>query len=501
MKKVDLLALCLATTIISNSVSPSFITNAKEDVEVTSLCPQDKISVELSDKINESIEESLPVVVWLNEENISTVENLIEEEIGYNFSSIEEQYEYPSQQLIDALGKAANDSPEEYLDLCAMADNVESNNNGIVEDVKQPVILEKCSEQLMNTMQNGADTFEVQIAYTDISKVKLNAEINKKVSEYRTNLESEGLTATEIAEKCSEYRKSLNEELIYTVRLERAEQILADIGVDVDSAECAKKTATINCTLNIDQITKAVENELVYGIALISELPEPEGPGEVVIPMETVIPTETVTTTVLTTDSEDTVTTTTTTAVSQVMISDGVKKAMNEQADVAVHIRYNDNSIAIFDDAKAKAAEYIATLDPNDYDKKLEEIEEEYRNNLYNTNIKAERETRTATILETLNISADEVKCEEKNPVISCVLSSEQLNIAKENELIAEIVLQSEYESVEHFIAGVPSDVTSEDELPQTGYSNIYKVLTGIASAMTIAGATMIARSKKKDEE
>lgn len=152
------------------------------------------------------------------------------------------------------------------------------------EEIKPTPSTEKCSEQLMNAMQNGADTFEVQIAYTDISTVQIYAEINKKVSEYRTNLESEGLAATEIAEKCSEYRKSLNEELIYTVRLERAEQILADIGVDVDSAECAKKTATINCTLNIEQITKAVENELVYGIALISELPEPEGPGEVVIP-------------------------------------------------------------------------------------------------------------------------------------------------------------------------------------------------------------------------
>lgn len=40
-----------------------------------------------------------------------------------------------------------------------------------------------------------------------------------------------------------------------------------------------------------------------------------------------------------------------------------------------------------------------------------------------------------------------------------------------------------------------------ESELPQTGYSNIYKVFVGGAFAMTIAGATMIARSKMKNKE
>ncbi|MDE7365534.1 MAG: LPXTG cell wall anchor domain-containing protein [Ruminococcus sp.] len=41
-----------------------------------------------------------------------------------------------------------------------------------------------------------------------------------------------------------------------------------------------------------------------------------------------------------------------------------------------------------------------------------------------------------------------------------------------------------------------------DDELPQTGNSNIfYKVVVGVASAMTITGTAMIAYSKKKDEE
>lgn len=41
-----------------------------------------------------------------------------------------------------------------------------------------------------------------------------------------------------------------------------------------------------------------------------------------------------------------------------------------------------------------------------------------------------------------------------------------------------------------------------DDELPQTGNSNIfYKVVVGVASAMTITGTAMVAYSKKKDEE
>ena len=43
----------------------------------------------------------------------------------------------------------------------------------------------------------------------------------------------------------------------------------------------------------------------------------------------------------------------------------------------------------------------------------------------------------------------------------------------------------------------VPSDDT---QLPQTGYSNIYKVIAGLAAFMTVSGTAIVARSKKKDE-
>ena len=35
--------------------------------------------------------------------------------------------------------------------------------------------------------------------------------------------------------------------------------------------------------------------------------------------------------------------------------------------------------------------------------------------------------------------------------------------------------------------------------LPQTGYSDIYKVFVGLATLMTVGGATIIVKTRKKD--
>ena len=42
--------------------------------------------------------------------------------------------------------------------------------------------------------------------------------------------------------------------------------------------------------------------------------------------------------------------------------------------------------------------------------------------------------------------------------------------------------------------------VPVDDDLPQTGYSNIYKVIAGLAALMTVSGATLVVKTRKENE-
>ncbi|MBR4510488.1 MAG: LPXTG cell wall anchor domain-containing protein, partial [Ruminococcus sp.] len=43
----------------------------------------------------------------------------------------------------------------------------------------------------------------------------------------------------------------------------------------------------------------------------------------------------------------------------------------------------------------------------------------------------------------------------------------------------------------------VPSD---DSQLPQTGYSDIYKVIAGLAALMTVSGAALVVKTRKENE-
>lgn len=143
---------------------------------------------------------------------------------------------------------------------------------------------EKCSDALIQALELDADSFEVIITYTDIETAEMNSPIvNRKISDYRETLEIEGCCADEIAEKCTEYRKQLNEECIYALRTERAEQILSDLNINKEDAICAERSAKILCVLTSEQLGKAIDNELVCSIVLSSELAELEGTAEILL--------------------------------------------------------------------------------------------------------------------------------------------------------------------------------------------------------------------------
>ena len=42
--------------------------------------------------------------------------------------------------------------------------------------------------------------------------------------------------------------------------------------------------------------------------------------------------------------------------------------------------------------------------------------------------------------------------------------------------------------------------INNDEELPQTGYSNIYKVIAGFATLMTIGGAALVVKTRKENE-
>ena len=44
------------------------------------------------------------------------------------------------------------------------------------------------------------------------------------------------------------------------------------------------------------------------------------------------------------------------------------------------------------------------------------------------------------------------------------------------------------------------SKVNDDSQLPQTGYSNFYKVIAGLAALMTVSGAALVVKTRKENE-
>ena len=70
----------------------------------------------MSERIANSSSELYPVVIWTNGLVESEIEKEIEDEIGYNRNGLEVDYTPPSKELISELEKAAEESPNEYLE-------------------------------------------------------------------------------------------------------------------------------------------------------------------------------------------------------------------------------------------------------------------------------------------------------------------------------------------------------------------------------------------------
>ncbi len=137
---------------------------------------------------------------------------------------------------------------------------------------KEPFVRNKLSDELQKAYDNGDTSFEARIGYYDADTSDLYAIIKQKRAEYREKLSKEISDMTEVSEKTHAYSKQLEQELVYPPRAERVEEILDAIGVDHKDVVYPLWCSEFNCTLNREQLQKAVDNDLVNSIILKKEL-------------------------------------------------------------------------------------------------------------------------------------------------------------------------------------------------------------------------------------
>lgn len=149
MKSKRFLSCVLAYSIMASAFSFNSITTSATQQDIA-IQPINKITNLLSEKISNSSDESIPVVLWLNKVDNSIIESKIEERIGYNLETLELNYSTPSENLINELSKAANGEPSPYLellmqkhmDLTASQRNVEKERTDLYQKTRLDIFKE-----------------------------------------------------------------------------------------------------------------------------------------------------------------------------------------------------------------------------------------------------------------------------------------------------------------------------------------------------------------------
>lgn len=118
---------------------------------------------------------------------------------------------------------------------------------------------------------------------------------------------------------------------------------------------------------------------------------------------------------------------------------------------VEVYILYKDIPVGeISAWAKEQAAIYAETLDKNAYSEdEIVNMEFDYCTEIAAEALKKERNARTTEILTAIGVDPASATCDENYPRLSCVLTKNQVETAKGNELVRRITLKSEWETAE----------------------------------------------------
>lgn len=147
---------------------------------------------------------------------------------------------------------------------------------------------------------------------------------------------------------------------------------------------------------------------------------------------------------------------------------------------VEVYILYMDipvGEISVW--AKEQAAIYAETLDKNVYsEEEIVNMEFDYCAEIAVEALKKERNARTTEILTAIGVDPASATCDENYPRLSCVLTKDQVEAAKGNELVRRITLKSEWKSAEDL--GITTEIAEVSDSTTTTTTAVTMKITDI---------------------
>ena len=138
--------------------------------------------------------------------------------------------------------------------------------------------------------------------------------------------------------------------------------------------------------------------------------------------------------------------------VSDSKVNENVTEAFASGAQsVEVYILYKDIPVGeVSAWAREQASIYAETLDKNVYSEEdIINMEFDYCAEIAAEALKNERNARTTEILTAIGVVPDSAICDENSPRLSCVLTQDQVETAKNIELVRRITLKSEWKTAE----------------------------------------------------
>lgn len=142
------------------SISVPYVLSLHTYAEIDGISSNhEKISIELSEIIETNSDEEIPVIVWLNEEDDTYIEQVIKDRIGYDINSLEEQYSAPSDKLIEELNTATDGEKIDSLDILMKKHMEITEESRTIEKEKTDKYLHTRREVISEVTDNKMNSF------------------------------------------------------------------------------------------------------------------------------------------------------------------------------------------------------------------------------------------------------------------------------------------------------------------------------------------------------
>ena len=305
-------------------------------------------------------------------------------------------------------------------------------NTATVNAVSVPE--DKIAPEVIEAMNDHHNTIPVTIWYTDVDKTELQDRLYAEAQEYGETLDRSEYTDQQIEQIWTDYYlKNLRDE---TKKLyaESAAKLAKELGLDEGSYSCGTYAPVLGAMMTPEQITEASANEIVTEITLNGI----EAPTEVP------------------TDSANT---------SEKFTPELIEALSGEHKTIPVSIWYeNVDTTDLQDRLYAEAQEYGETLDRSKYtDLEIERMRTDYYLRRLREETKKLYADSAAQLAKSIGIKDGSYTNGTYAPVLSAVLTPEQINQAATLAIVSEIALGGLSPSEE-----TPTEVPSEDPTEPT---------------------------------